>query len=60
MIEDCFEKWYSLRYQELGPEDDDFYLELLECYKAGWKRSHEVQNALEQITELSQEGGEYD
>jgi hypothetical protein len=59
MIEDCFKKWYSLKYPELGPEHDDFYPELKECYKAGWKRALEVEDALTLLTELAQKGGEY-
>lgn len=60
MIEDCFEKWYFDRYPDINPELDDLYTELLECYKAGWKRALGIQNALELLTELSQEEGEYD
>lgn len=60
MIEDCFEKWYFNRHQEVNPELDDLYDELFECYKAGWKRSLEVQVTLGLLTEMAQEEGQYD
>ena len=60
MIEDNFEKWYFDRYPEINPKMDDIYGELLECYKAGWKRSLEVGEALRELTEIAEELGEYD
>jgi len=60
MIEDCFEEWYFDRYPEINPDTDDIYGELLECYKAGWKRSREVDEALTELVQIAQENGEYD
>jgi len=60
MIEDSFEKWYFDRYPEINPKMDDIYGELLECYKAGWKRSREVDEALTELVQIAQENGEYD
>lgn len=60
MIEDCFKKWYYNKYPDINPEMDDFYQELLECYKAGWKRSLEVEEALTELTQIAEELGEYD
>ena len=60
MIEDCFEKWYFDRYPEICPEMDEIYEELLECYKAGWKRALEVDEALTELVRIAEEAGEYD
>lgn len=60
MIEDCFEKWYSLKYPDINPLHDDFYKDLLLCYEAGWKRALEVEDALQFLTALGQKDGEYD
>lgn len=60
MIEDAFEKWYFNRYPASNPLLDDFYSELLECYKAGWKRSREVDEALTELVQIAEELGEYD
>ena len=60
MIEDNFEKWYFDRYPEINPELDDIYGELFECYKAGWERSREVDEALTELVQIAQENGEYD
>jgi hypothetical protein len=55
MIEDCFEKWCFDRHPDINPLLDDFYGELLECYKAGWKRSREVDDALDALLKAERE-----
>lgn len=59
MIEDCFEKWYW----EVWEPDDPYEItrdDLKEAYKAGWKRSREVDEALTELVQIAQENGEYD
>jgi len=60
MIEDNFENWYFNRHPDTIPEYDDFYGELFECYKAGWERSCEINEALTELVQIAQRIGEYD
>lgn len=59
MIQDCFNKWYGDTYPDLKPELDDMHPELLEAYRAGWKRHMDLDEAMQELCKLSQEEGDY-
>jgi hypothetical protein len=58
MIEDSFEKWFWDVWEENLYAVTKYDLEA--AYKAGWKRSLEVNKALTELTQIAEEFGEYD
>lgn len=59
MIEDAFQEWYW----ELWEPNHSYLLkvdDLKAAYKAGWKRSQEVDEALTELVYIAEDAGEYD
>lgn len=60
MMQDAFDTWYKKYNPHLDPEYDMNYSELWDCWKTAWKRATEVDEALTELVEISEEAGEYD